>query len=243
MELFLTLGAALLGTAVATTGLLLFFSRYTHGRSRGSARLLRHGLLGSALFAAGIALILVAWQRWPLSATAVTGESVSATASSPAPASTLWRDRKLVIVVWGTPSDNDQATPAEEAEFGARLAAFAQDILVTRTPSLSVTTAQLSRAEADQLLRRATERLSWCAGRSDTLILAIGVGARHLDASDSFAPWREPVLELYDCSTSHSLWETVQVEERRGDHFPYQQALGERLNALLARFDDESRGG
>lgn len=244
MGILLVLAAALLGTAIATTGLFLFISRYRHGRSVGGARVLHHGLLGGGLFAAGLALMVAAWLQWPVPGEAFDPNGLladappAAIAQPPAPAVTeSLAGRRLVILAWGTPSDVDRATAEEETAYAERIAALAQQVLSQQQPSLAVEALAQSRVAARQLLTGAPSRLAWCEGRGDALVLAVAVEARRIDAAeDGYAPWREPVLELYDCRTQRSVRGVGRVDERLGDPFPYGQALAERLQELLQRY-------
>lgn len=243
MGIFWVLAAALLGTAIATTGLFLFISRYRHGRSVGGARVLHHGLLGGGLFAAGLALMVAAWLQWPVPGETFDPNRLLADAPPAAivqpPAAAVadsLAGRRLVILAWGTPSDVDRATAEEETAYAERIAALAQQILSQQQPSLAVEARAQSRVAAQQLLTGAPSRLAWCEGRGDALVLAVAVEARRIDAEEGYAPWREPVLELYDCTAQRGVRDTARVDERLGDPFPYGQALGERLQELLQRY-------
>ena len=237
------LSLALLGTAIATTGVFLFVSRYRRGRSVGGWRLLRQGLIGGALLAGGLGLIVSASLRWPTAETPFDPNRVLAQAppaAIPTPdADTRLRAlarRHLVILAWGTPSDVDRASEEEEAAYSASLTALAGDLLGTDEPTLAITSNPLQRTAAEQLIEHANRYAAWCEGRNQALVLTIVVGARRVADTEGFAPWREPVLELYDCASGHGLGSSDRVEERRGDHIPYEQALRAQLQGLLERY-------
>jgi hypothetical protein len=243
MGMLLILAAALLGTAIATTGLFLFISRYRHGRSVAGTRVLHHGLLGGVLFAVGLALLATAWVQWPgaesgFDPNRLLAEAPPAAIPEPVPPAAVdpLAGRQLVVLVWGTPSDVDRASPAEETAFAERIANLARQLLSQQQPSLGVETLAQSRVAARQLINGAPSRLAWCQGRGEALVLALAVEARRIDAENGYAPWREPVLELYDCRAQRGVREIGRVDERLGDPFPYAQALTERLQQLLQHY-------
>jgi hypothetical protein len=67
------------------------------------------------------------------------------------------------------------------------------------------------------------------------VILTLRVqGSRSTDEQVGYVPWREPEYQLLDCRDRRLQNYTGKAVERRGDGFPYQQALAEDLGQGLS---------
>jgi len=245
MNNLLALAAALIGTAIVTTGVLILISRFRRGRNIGGASRLTHVALGLGIIALGVGLMIVAWQKWPAFQALVNSQrqTIADTPSIAAPQA--WPkfdlpDRKIVFLAWGTPSDVDKAMPDEEQNYTKRLAELAKILLARPKQPSQLEIQPLSRVDFNALTENDLKSTNWCGLYDQALLIAVGMGAKRIEGTDGFAPWREPVYELLDCRDGYGLREVRRVDEQLGDRFPYEQALRADLTELVKRYLSET---
>lgn len=209
----------LLGAGLATTGLLLLFSRRPAAMSRLAAPLLV--LLGTAL----------GFGTWWLGAHQDTStveafnrlmrEAPSAAGQAQSP-----RFRHLAILVDGTPSDHDSAQASERQAYASELARHLA--AAVRDAAISV------QVDGQAMLIEdwpGMENPLQCRDRD--LLVLIHVPAVRLKGRGEYALWREPEVELRWCGSGQRETYRFQVLERQGDALPYEQALRTRLLEVL----------
>ena len=245
MNNLLALAAALIGTGIITTGVLILVSRFRRGRNIGGTSQLTHGALGLAIIALGIGLMTIAWQKWPAFHALVDSQrqTINDTPSITAPQA--WPipnlpDRTMVFLAWGTPSDVDKAMPNEVQEYTKHLEELASNLLARPKQSSPLKVQPLSRDDFNELTKSNLKHANWCGLYDQALLIAVGMGAKPIEGTDGFAPWREPVFELLDCRNGHGVREVRRVDEQRGDRFPYEQALRAVLVEIVKRYLSEA---
>lgn len=239
------IGAALIGTAVTTTGMFLFISAQRHGQQVPGTRGSRHKYLATGLISAGAAISMVAWYLWPKTSHPDFDPNEMLRSAPPAaiPAprdnanSRSLAERQWVLLVWGTPNDVGQAAPEDEMAFNGRLAElFTQNLTQNSRSPKKIETHILSREESNVLTESPRAVEATCKDHPDALILTLRLAGSQLSASSSYTPWREPKYRLVDCRRLSVRSHIGRVIERRGDTFPYQQALRDDFRRALQGF-------
>lgn len=234
--------ATLIGVALATAGLLLIASGLRHTGYAGGASTLAATLL------VGAGGTMVWWQQGPT----VTGYLAQSApdeinrlleqappAAAPPASNDFTSRRDALVVAWGTPSDDDQAESDIALAYTRQLANEAAGQLVANGRT-HVALKILARAEFQPIREGGLVADTWCKNATDQRVLALGLGANPLGAA-GYAPWREPLYELLDCTSGQRLRRIGRVTERIGDAFPYQLAIRDEISALLTAFAQESR--
>jgi len=236
----LSLGAAVLGAAVLTTGVFLLISGQRRGRQITGTLSLNHALLGGSFVAAGIAITVAAAHLWPASERGgFDPNSIleqAPTAAAPPPvidAPGRFADRQWVLLAWGTPSDFGGDSPSEEQAFSRLLADLGKETIdVGLTGAGNTRTRLLSREAVEALRTGAVGLADYCVDNPEAVLVSVEVGDS-LAGDDSYVPWREPRYRLFDCRTREQDTASGRVIERRGDQFPYEQALREEFSETL----------
>jgi hypothetical protein len=241
----LLIGAALIGTAVTTTGMFLFISAQRRGQQVRGTRASRHTYLATGLISAGAAITMVAWYLWPKTADP-NFDPNELLRSAPPAAIPATRDnannrslagRQWVLLIWGTPNDVGQAAPEDEMAFNRKLAElFTQHLTQNSLSPNKIETRILSREESNVLAESPKAVEAACTDHTHALILTLRLTGHQLSASSNYTPWREPQYRLIDCRRLSVRSHIGRVIERRGDTFPYQQALGDDFRRALKEF-------
>lgn len=232
------LTTTLLGVAlIATGGMLLFSNRWgKYAYSPGPAR----SLTAALVIVAGGALLLPAWNdsnellnadpnKW-------LEQNPPSAGGSPITPSFNLPYKRIVVLGWGTPSDADTADSQAVEQFSQGLTKMAGLIVQAHAPKAATQVIPLTRAEYLQLRDAPLSLLGWCEQYQADFLVAIGLGSTLTNGGADYALWREPVYELLDCQTDQAARRIGRVNERRGDHFPYQIAVQQDLNQMLSRF-------
>ncbi len=251
----LSLGAALLGAAVLTTGVFLLISGQRRGRQVTGSLSLNHALLGGGFVAGGIAITIAAAHLWP--ASDAEGFDPNAILQAAPPAATRpvpttatanrFVGRHWVLLAWGTPNDLDKGSTAEEESFSADLADMGRRTLSAHAADTGdIETHILSREQIEALATGRQSLAAYCSQTPDAVIVTVEVAGSVLETEGGgYVPWREPRYRLLDCRTEQATSLVGRVVERRGDGFPYEQALREDFDTTLQRWlsaEDEGRG-
>jgi hypothetical protein len=235
----------LLGLSLIAAAAAIHFRRRRHsgrGHHRVRVRLPRrpHALhfraraLPAPLATAGFALIVAGW-LWPDDRTTqstVTG----AQSPEPAAAQVVNASGRGVILVRGTPTDDDTATEDAIRNYSERLGTLVAKTLA-RPPLALALEPRTVDAEQWKAIRDDPERASeWCteADAAD-FVAVVGMGALQLENGAGYAPWREPEYLIVYCSASHHTRLRGRVDERLGDRVPYEQAIIDDLKSALRK--------
>lgn len=212
----------LLGTGIATTGLLLLLSWQGGGRRISTA------LAGAGLVLLGSGLGLGAWLLGAQPAGHPADDFNRLLAHQPSAAGPPPRAgiHRLAVVVDGTPSDHDSASAEERHAYAtalaARLAEAAEDAGLCR------------QAEGRAIIMdKGAGRAALPSCTRHDLLVMIRLPAVHLPNRDDYALWREPEFELLWCTSGQHSTHHYRVLERQGDTLPYEQALRSHLLELL----------
>jgi hypothetical protein len=205
---------------------------------------LNHALLGTGFVAGGIAITITAAHLWP--ASDFDDFDPNAILEQAPPAATMpldsqpllprFEDRAWVLLSWGKPSDTGENTPSEEAAFSTQLSAVARQALARQTGSMEpIETRVLSRAEIEVLREDPQALAAQCAASPNAVLVVIDVGGTEL-SGEGYLPWREPHYQLFDCRSGERWQASGRAVERRGDAFPYEQALRDDFAEMLRRW-------
>lgn len=231
------LGLALIGTAAA----IHFRPRRHHRRIRHRVRSRPHRLrfrlrwLPVPLAATGLVVILLGWlnpgEPDPEPAVAAAGPPVP---EQPSPAAGA--DSAGLLLVRGTPTDDDSASENEIRDYSARLGSLVAATL--SRPPLSVQVGAES-IDADQWLAIRDDHGSareWCRGEDTSAFVAVvAIGAVHLENGAGFAPWREPEYLIVSCTDDREVTVHGRAHERLGDRIPYEQSVADELRSAIGR--------
>jgi len=239
------LAAAIIGAGLATVGVFLFFSNRRAGRAR---RGLLSELVAVCLLLGGGALLLSSVTIAPqdpfdavatLDPNRLLEQHPPASGGEPAGATRApqWPYRRIAVITWGTPSDNDAASEVRIERYSRKLQQLAMAQLHELANEAKFIPRNLHREEY-RLLRESTlGAQAWCDKLEADLVLAIGVGSTRVNGE--YALWREPLYELLDCQTGKTTRQLGRINERAGDAFPYQLGLSDELAGLLREFSAE----
>lgn len=236
--------AALIGTAVTTTGMFLFINAHRQERKLRRGFASRHGFVASGLISAGAAIVMVAWYLWPKSPDPAFDPNALLRDAPPAaiPASPpdsnghALAGREWVLLIWGIPNDNALYTPEAELAFNRKLAGLISQSLAknSRSPK-KIQTRLLSREESNIVAQIPAALENWCKDHPAALVLTLRLAGYLIDDSVGQA-WLEPHYRLVDCQRLSVRSHIGRVKERPGDSFPYQQALREDFRRALGEF-------
>lgn len=241
----LLIGAALIGTAVTTTGMFFFISAQRRGQQLRGTHAARHAVLATGLVTAGAAITMGAWYLWPKTPIDTFDPNEILRAAPPAAIPSLQdaainrslTGRHWVILIWGTPSDVGQATPEDENAFNGKLAElFTQSLATYSRAPKKIQTRILSHEESNVLAASAKAVEALCTDHPGAVILTLRLSGYLTSDNSSYAPWREPQYRLVDCRHLTVQSHIGRVIERRGDAFPYQQALRDDFQEALGSF-------
>jgi hypothetical protein len=235
--------ATLLGVVLATSGVFLFFSNRRAGLS---GRGYRGELAALALLVGGGAILLSSVALWPDSPTGPVTAAFDAnriTEQQPTASGMPAEDKtavprlpykRIAILSWGTPSDTDSADQSEVAGYSAALQQLVSQTIRSQNPDAIIEPVNLTREDYQGLLASSLGASDWCARTKADLLVAVGVGASRV--GDQYTLWREPLYAVMDCHDQRGLRQNARINERPGDRFPYQMALGEDIAKLLQDF-------
>jgi hypothetical protein len=194
----------------------------------------RTGALPVPLATAGFALIVAGW-LWPADPAT---DSTSTSGSSPEPAAVqvVNASGRGVVLVRGTPTDDDTATEDAIRTYSERLGALVVKTLA-RPPSALDLAPRAIDAEQWKTIHDDPERArDWCPEADHTAFVAvIGIAALRLENGAGFAPWREPDYLVVSCSDPRHASLRGRVDERLGDRVPYEQAIVDDLKSALGK--------
>lgn len=144
--------------------------------------------------------------------------------------------RHGVLLVRGTPADDDSASDETVRDYSLRLGALVADALARPPASIALVTESLDAEQWKALRADPASARHWC--REDPpveFVAAVGMPALRLPDGIGYAPWREPEELLIACGTDAKASQRGRVNERLGDRVPYEQSLTEELRGVLAR--------
>jgi hypothetical protein len=199
-------------------------------------------LTAVVLVGVGIGLLLEAWliaDEVSQTQTAAQNSSfVPPVATSPAApgepaAEPLPVTHKTLLLVWGTPADDDSVGEAEATAYARALGSSAAASLPRRIPGLGATAKPISGDEWKSLLQDAEQVRSRCEAEDVHSVAAVSVGALRLEGAIGYATWREPEYLLVDCRTGETRRRRGHVNERIGDRVPYEQDVSDELRELV----------
>ena len=190
---------------------------------------------------AGALLIAYAWitdNMSPPSAAAIAA-AVPRAAPVAGPGGAL---RHGVLLLRGTPADDDTATDEAARDYAGRLASLLADTMA-RPPVAIALESEVLDAELWKSLRAdPAGARQWC--RTDPpveFVAVVNLPALRLPDGIGYAPWREPEELLVACHSEAQATQRGRVNERLGDRVPYEQALAEELRTALAKIGIRAR--
>lgn len=193
-----------------------------------------------ALIATGCALLLEAWlvaddlattqkvAQKPAAALQATAAPAGAPAEEPVPVT-----RKALLLVWGTPADDDSVDEQTAMAYARALADSAAASLPRRLPGLGTVGRPITVDEWKSLLQDADQARARCEAEGVHTLAAVSVGALRLEGAIGYATWREPDYLLVDCRTGEARRRRGHVNERMGDRVPYEQAVSDELYEFM----------
>lgn len=234
------LAVILLGAGCATTGLLLFVSNRGLGRLQAGTTRLSTILLPALMLLLGASLVFAGWLISPPTAERGTIADAGTTLlpseipASPAAETTPLPVRSVLLLVWGTPSDQDKASTQAEQDYSRAIGTALTHGLGQANPGLQAEHLILEREQHHQLLSSPRETKNWCDPQWEIVAL-VDMGATHSE-KQGYMPWREPTYLLLECASGRSQQDRGRVTERPGDQHPYQQALQKEFFDALLQF-------
>lgn len=234
------LAVILLGAGCITTGLLLYMSNrdFRHLKKRPSK--LETRLLAVTMLLLGSGLALIGWsisprgEREPTDINTLLEQSPTAAGPKTPPIPHL-DDRSMLLLIWGTPSDDDTASDQQEMAYAYAIGSNLARLLRSENPDLRVETILVSKDEQEQAGLSPSVTLEWCKKGDWGLIAVIGLESPAANEA-GYVPWREPRYVFRDCETADLVQLKGRVTERPGDDFPYQQGLEREFLQALGRF-------
>lgn len=228
----------LLGAGCVTTGLLLILSnRALRRRAAGTNRLESH-LLPAALLSLGAGLLFMGWYLEPAE-DALPPDLDALLNGAPTAAGALPATRidatSVLLLVWGTPSDNDKASEQAEQAYSYAVGKALSERLRKGNPEMKVDNLLLTREQQTKILYSPDETRTWCTGGQWQVLALVDISATH-HSERGYVPWREPNYLFRDCLKDRQIQIQGRVTERPADTFPYQQALEREFTQALARF-------
>ena len=182
----------------------------------------------------GTALIAYAWIDAHLTRTVA--EVATATAAPVAPRGPEDARRFGVLLLRGTPADDDSASEEVMRDYSQRLGGLVAEALARPPAAISLETRTLDAEQWKALRAEPSTARQWCRETPPVeFVAAVGLPALRLPDGVGYAPWREPEEYVVACGGEARASHRGRVNERLGDRIPYEQALTEELRAVLAR--------
>ncbi len=199
-------------------------------------------LAAVALVATGSALLLEAWlvandaanTRTVAQKPAGAVQAAAAPAGAPTPAAEpVPVTRKALLLVWGTPADDDSVDEQTAMAYARALADSAAASLPRRLPGLGTVARPITVEEWKSLLQDADQARARCEAEGVDTLAAVSVGALRLEGAIGYATWREPDYLLVDCRTGETRRRRGHVNERMGDRVPYEQGVSDEIYEFM----------
>jgi hypothetical protein len=244
---FVPLLDSLLGVVLIGAGVAVHFRKRLLIREPRRRFLVRrrtlYRLAAVALVGVGTALLLEAWlildnpppaqsaAQDPAAAVPFNASPAAATASAEESAPIT---RKTLLLVSGTPADDDSVDAETAGAYARLLADSAAASLPRRVPGLGAVARPIAVDEWKSFLQDAGHARDLCEAEGVDEIAAVSVGALRLEGAVGYATWREPDYLLIDCRTGETRRRRGHVNERMGDRVPYEQDVSDELRDLLA---------
>jgi hypothetical protein len=226
-------GLALIGVA----GVIRWRHRGRHHRTGRRVRrpppLFRVRWLPVPIAVAGLALLADAWVGEQAAPPKDSGPA--AQADAPAPMNGA-KSRRGVLLLRGTPADDDSASDESVKDYSLRLGGLIADALSRPPASIALDTEPLASDQWKELREDPGGARRWCRDDGSVdFVAAIGIPALRLPDGVGYAPWREPEELLLACANDARSSQRGRVNERLGDRVPYEQALADELRSALGR--------
>jgi hypothetical protein len=230
-----------LGLSLIAAAATIHFRPRRNGRHRVRIRVpgrtrhrhLRLRSLPVPLATAGGVLIVLGW-LWPDDSGTEPAEGTLAPVETPLdPANATGHG---LVLVRGTPTDDDSATEADIQVYSQRLGALVAQTLARPPLTLHLEPRAVGADQWKAIRDDPGKAREWCAQGDDTgFVAVVGLGAVHLEYGAGYAPWREPEYLIVSCSTDRHTRLRGRVDERLGDRIPYEQAITDDLRSALRK--------
>jgi hypothetical protein len=231
------LGLALIGTAAA----IHFRPRRHRRRIRHRTRVRPHRLqfrlhwLPAPLAVTGLAVMIFGWLS-PGEADLGQAASTATPAASEQASSAPEDASGGLLLVRGTPTDDDSASENEVRDYSARLGKLLAGTL-SRPPLALQVGAEAIDADQWTAIRDDHDKArKWCSDEpASGFVAVIAIGAVHLENGAGFAPWREPEYLIVSCTDDREVALRGRAYERLGDRIPYEQSVADELRGATSR--------
>lgn len=216
--------------------------RHRHRRHHSTGGLPRPGppfrvrWLPVPLATLGLTLIVYTWTL-NIGSSIQPADTLSDDLAAPLPAANSdGAARHGVLLVRGTPTDDDSASDESARSYSLRLGALVAEALARPPAAIALVTEPLDAEQWKALRTDPANARQWCRDSPRTeFVAAVAIPALRLPDGVGYAPWREPEELLVACGSEAKTTQRGRVNERLGDRVPYEQALTEELRAALAK--------
>jgi len=137
----------------------------------------------------------------------------------------------VLVVAWGTPSDEGLAGKSENRAYSRQLAGLVQTV-VHDLWGESVYTA-VGIPAASEFRRLVTEPPPYSRSAQlcrdhvvDAIFFCRVERSEYMGTGMGYAHWREPYFAVFDCATASRVSDHPRVYDRPGEAFPYSSELG-----------------
>lgn len=233
------IGLAMLGTAAA-----IHFrprrhrQRVRRQRVRARPRRLHFRLrwLPLPLALAGVAMIVAGWLRPdPVDESTVAPDLAALVAVAEGSLPALGEGGGMILVR-GTPADDDSATESEIRDYSTRLGTLLAGVFSRPPLALDIEAEAIDAEQWAGIRDDHSAARNWCKqDGSPAFVAVIGMSALRLENGAGFAPWREPEFLVLSCADDREVALRGRANERLGDRVPYEQSIAEDLRAAIGR--------
>jgi hypothetical protein len=190
--------------------------------------------LPAPLATAGVALIVLGW-LWPGDQSPHPG-AAPALLPEAAPTGDVTPTAHGVVLVRGTPTDDDTANDDDIRNYSQRLGTLVAQSLARPPLALHLEPRAVDAEQWKAIRDDPTQARGWCEQTDDASFVAVvGLAALRLEDGAGYAPWREPEYVIVSCTSSRHATVRGRVDERLGDRVPYEQAIVDDLKSALGK--------
>lgn len=230
------LGLALIGTAAA----IHFRPRRHRPRIRHRVRTRPRRLhfrlrwLPAPLAFIGVVLIVTGWLRPDEADTEPTVSTIESLVPEQSPQ--VAGEGAGLVLVRGTPTDDDSATESEIQDYSTRLGTILAGALSRPPVALAVRAQAIDADQWSAVRNDQNSARQWCQQEgAPAFVAVIGMSAVRLENGAGYAPWREPEYLILSCTDDRQVTVRGRANERLGDRVPYEQSVADDLRVAIGR--------
>jgi hypothetical protein len=140
-------------------------------------------------------------------------------------------EASVLVVAWGTPSDDGMAGKSENLKYSRQLAGLVETVVHDIWgESVHTVVGIPTPAEFRRLLTESPpypRSAKLCRDHAvDAIFYSRMERSEYMGTGMGYAHWREPYIALFDCTTARRISDYPRVYDRPGEAFPYASELG-----------------